>query len=362
MSSRTITRTLLVAALLSLAAAHFNFYKPMPYNPIDCNKPDCQGPCPPIWKTGRAKARNSPSNPSATWQRGQNVQIEWNRNNHEGGYYRRSLVPVKYMNSFDWHKKTAFEWGCWNQNRYFCGFKKECGTDKKGMGYRNTMTVPKTFPDGDYVFAMLWYGGLHWRRNKAHFSDYHSCAFVRIKGGELVSKHTPTFVRGTNHRKVKAGTCASTSSFIGECGGGPCDKNKVTEDVPGVFRNGKPQDVLLSNLDKNAMATVPDSALPVAPISDEKKMMEESKKEEMMDEKFVNEEQNSSSSPSGGGSTSSKPSAVEPSKSDKCAQASMGPQKPTGSWGKKGSKVYNSKLKQYRAWRKYCKPRKICSC
>eukprot|EP00171_Calliarthron_tuberculosum_P007335 IDg7335t1 len=237
MSARSFTSVLLLAAALGLAAAHYNLRSPLPYNPIDCNQPECRGPCPPIWKSGNARARNSPSNPSATWSRGEKVTIEWHRNNHEGGFYRRSLVPVKHMNNPAWHKKTAFEWGCWNQNRFYCGSKaNNCGTDKKGFAYKNSMIVPKTFPDGDYVFSMIWFGGLHWQRKRALFSDYHTCAFVRIRGGQLQNRHVPKFVRGSNHRKVKAGTCASTSSFADECGGKPCTRNSVKEDIPGVFK------------------------------------------------------------------------------------------------------------------------------
>eukprot|EP00171_Calliarthron_tuberculosum_P009507 IDg9507t1 len=124
------------------ALAHYNLKDPMPYNPIDCNAPDCRGPCPPIWKTGGGAARNSAATPSRTWRRNTHVTIEWHRNNHEGGFYRRSLVPVRHMNDYKWHKKAAFEWGCFTQNRYYCGHKPACGTDKEQYAYRNSMRVP----------------------------------------------------------------------------------------------------------------------------------------------------------------------------------------------------------------------------
>lgn len=423
--------TLLAALLITLlapAAAHYNLKYPKPYNPIDCNRPECSGPCPPIWRSGRAKARNNPSNPSATWQRGQKVNIEWHRNNHEGGYFRRSLVPVKHMFDPAWHKKTAFEWGCWNQNRYQCGKNPECGTDKKGFAYRNEMTVPTVFPDGDYVFSMLWFGGLHWRRNKALFSDYYTCAYVRIRGGQLSRSHRPSFIRGKNHRKVKPGTCASTSSFAGECGGVPCDKNDVMEDVPGIFRNGRtPPQVLLGDLDKNALTTVPDAALPTEPLASEKKAEEMSKIEEKRDAQWAKEEQQAATKPSQTPSMSSSPSmspspsmsaapmaasresgassnsaasptpSMSPSPSmsytpmpasnesgtnsraasptpeaasaksssslpAKCADMASAPQKPTGSWGPRNSRVWKQKQAQWWKWQNYCKKYKICSC
>lgn len=229
---------LLLSATFTLAYAHYNLIYPHPYNPIDCNRPDCSGPCPPVWPGQSRK-------PVATWKRGDWVQIQWNRNNHEGGFYKRSLVPVKFMHNGYYHKKTSFEWGCWAQGRYMCGKKRSCGTDNRGFAYRNWMQVPTVFPDGDYVFAMTWFGGLHWQRKKAHFSDYYTCSFVRIRGGVKKKYWKPRFVPGTSHRNVPKGKCASTSLFLHECKGQECKNNPVYISRPGVFR-GKRQPPALS--------------------------------------------------------------------------------------------------------------------
>ena len=231
--------------LFGLAHGHYNLKYPMPYNRIDCNKPDCHGPCPLLWLTGNSKARNSPDTPSAVWRRGEKVQIEWHRNNHEGGFYRRSLVPVKLMYSEYWHAKTAFNYGCFAQNMYKCGNSPECGSDKNAFAYRNVMHVPEVFPDGDYVFAMVWYGGLHWKRRRSQFSDYHTCAFVQIKGGPQIDAYRPTFTAGLHHRSdVARGKCATTSHFVGECGGLPCKHSPVVQTVPAHFRNDSKPNVL----------------------------------------------------------------------------------------------------------------------
>lgn len=367
--------TLVLLALIAMVAAHYNLKSPMAYNPVDCNRPDCSGPCPPIWTTGNGKARNTPSNPSALWKRGEVVNIEWHRNNHEGGYYRRSLVPVKHMFDAAWHKRMAFEWGCWTQNRFFCGKKDECGTDKDGFAYRNAMKVPTVYPDGDYVFAMVWFGGLHWRRQKALFSDYYTCAYVRIEGGALEKSHTPDFIVGTNHREVAPGTCRSTSAFAGECGGEPCDSNKPVEDVPGVFRNGNtPPDVLLEDLDSNAMTIVPDNSLLIETAAMEKKAEVEMVIEEKRDAQWAKEESNANAIPTPSSlpspSYSPEPKTIEvmvtvtpaPSAADKCANISSVPQKPTGAWGPRNSALWESKRVQWWKWFNYCNPRKICSC
>lgn len=242
---------LLLLSLLGPAAAHYNLKDPMPYNRIECNPPRCHGPCPPIWKSGNARARNGPNSPSRVWSRGQTVSIAWHKNNHEGGFYRRSLVPVKYMNSASWHKRTAFEWGCFTQNKFHCGRAASCGTDHKGDAYRNSVRIPNVFPDGDYVFAQVWFGGLHPNRRQAHFSDYHTCAFVRIRGGSLHGSYSPTFVPGHNFRNnVPRGKCASTSQWAGQCNRGlPCYGNRVRMGVPGAFAHGRrPPAVYLRDL------------------------------------------------------------------------------------------------------------------
>lgn len=231
---------LLVAAVFTPARAHTNFVWPTPYNWVDCNPPECPTPCPPIWTTGNAKARNWPSNPSVTWRRGSYQKVEWHRNNHEGGYFRRSLVPVDHMFDFKWHKKTAFEWGCFTQGRYKCGYNSRCGSDKNGYAYSSNVRVPEVYPDGVYVFAQAWFGGLHWRRKRAFFSDYYSCAYVRIQGGPLIRTYKPTFWAGKHHRaSVPKNTCGSTSADLNDCNGNPCHGKPLVYDVAGAFRNGK---------------------------------------------------------------------------------------------------------------------------
>lgn len=422
MAARSITAWALLATALGIAAAHYNLRYPMPYNPIDCNRPECAGPCPPIWKTGRARARNTPSRPSAYWKRGQVVNIEWHRNNHEGGYYRRSLVPVRHMFNAAWHKKTAFEWGCYTQNRFKCGHREDCGTDGHGFAYRNKMRVPNVFPDGDYVFSMVWFGGLHWRRKRALFSDYYTCAYVRIRGGALMKSHRPAFIRGRNHRNVKPGTCASTSAFARQCGGEPCENNSVIEDVPGVFRRGKsPPRVFLRDLDKNALATIPDSALPTSSDAEELRAEKQSYAEARRDARWAREakkaQMRKTKKPVHKKPVYKKPVHRKPAQKhrakkvvwrpphrrqapkkvwkkparhakkvwkrapkhqtkvwkapnrkpkqpwrNKCKGKWKAPQPPKGSWGPRRSAKYHRKRLQWWKWKNYCKPRKMCWC
>lgn len=186
--------------------------------------------------------RNTPSAPAAVWRRGERVTVQWHRNNHDGGMYRRSLVPVEKMHDRDWHESMAFDWGCWSQGRFSCpatGTLKPCGTDSGKKAYHNTMEVPTVLPDGDYVFSMVWFGGVHHHLDKAGFADYYTCAFVTIQGGELEESYTPRFAPGEDRMNGKDGTCLTASTFPRECGGTKCLQNKVTRSVPKLFQGNK---------------------------------------------------------------------------------------------------------------------------
>lgn len=345
----------------------------MPYSRVSCKGSEswCKKACPPVWKSGGSKAKNSPSNPSATWYRGQEVTVEWHKNNHEGGFYRRSLVPVKHMFSTSWHEKTAFDFGCWTQGSFQCGKAKACGTDKKGRAYRNKMTVPKVVPNGDYVFAMVWYGGLDYKRSKAMFSDYTSCAYVRIRDGPLEMSHKPIFQAGANKPKgVPAGTCESTSSFVLQCGGGPCNGKKPFTGKPGEFKNGgSPPNVLLSQYDRNAMANV--SPKESSKIDEMKALAEESEDmkedenmvraeemEKMKTKKYEggrNQQKNDSQVQESNNSNrnASKKSSNKNKQSPLCR--GNGPRKTRGSWGRRNSRKWKRMRRMHLARLNFCR-------
>lgn len=289
-----ILKTVSLLALIAMAAGHFNLISPAPYNVIDCNPPDCPGPCPPIWKSGSNKFRNTPATPSGVWKRGERVTIDWLRNSHRGGFYRRSLVPVQHMNNRYWHKKTAFEWGCFTQGQYICGKGKPgCGTDKDGFAYKNQMTVPKVFPDGDYVFSMVWYGGVHFTGKHGYFPNFYTCAYVRIKGGPLAAGYQPKFTRGRNQHypHVPPGKCSTSKRFISECDGRACMSTPVWFGVPGSFEKGKkPKMIYLKDLNKSLMPT--EKVMKTIKMTDEKqKHKDDAAKDMRTDKKLMKEEE-----------------------------------------------------------------------
>lgn len=47
--------------------------------------------------------------------------------------------------------------------------------------------MPGIYGDGDYVLGHVWYGGIHFPlKEERNFSDFWSCAYVRIRGGKKV--------------------------------------------------------------------------------------------------------------------------------------------------------------------------------
>ncbi len=178
---------------------------------------------------------------------------------HDGGMYRRSLVPVEHMHNRDWHESMAFDWGCWSQGRFSCpatGTLQPCGDDDGKKAYQNTMEVPGVLPDGDYVFSMVWFGGVHHHLDKAGFADYYTCAFVRIEGGTMEESYTPRFTPGQDRMNGKDGTCLTASTFPRECNGAKCTQNKVSRTLPKPFKDGRtPAPLLRSTIDAASTAS-----------------------------------------------------------------------------------------------------------
>lgn len=166
----------------------------------------------------------------------------------------------------DWHKKTAFDFGCWSQGSFNCGRNERlCGGDKKGRAYKNKVTIPSVFPDGDYVFAQVWYGGLQWQAEAPKYADYYSCSFVEIRGGKpITSSHTASFQPNPKAKSkflehIPKTQCGTGSIRVNECDGEACEQKPVIGAVPEEFQNNRRPTVLASIFGKHtdgAVATV----------------------------------------------------------------------------------------------------------
>lgn len=198
----------------------------------------CPGPCPNVGLDGET----SPSRPAAVWARGGRYSVTYARNNHEGGFIRWALVPVALMHNKWAHHQAAFMHSCWVSDRHTCEGaverERDCAVDKQNSAFRQTVTVPDVYPDGDYVLSWVWYGGGLY----GQFGDYYDCSFIRISGGNKVAEaYQATFQPGINTTIPASAGCLASVDRIGACPyearGLQC--GQAEERLPRGFRGGR---------------------------------------------------------------------------------------------------------------------------
>ena len=199
---------------------------------------------------------NTQETPARIWRRGQTVTIKWARNNHNNGLMRFAIVPVAKMMDRSWHKKLAIYDGCWAQGAFSCR-GRQCGADMAGIAFKREIEIPSIYPDGDYVFAMVWYGGAHLPlKKRTFFSDYFSCSFIRIEGGiEVGGSYQPFFSTGNTFNRMRGrieGTCFSAVDEPGICPKRGC-KGPAKWIVPRRFKDGKMPDPISVDTVREAM-------------------------------------------------------------------------------------------------------------
>lgn len=115
-----------------------------PHAPND----NCPGPC---FKESsflyNRRARNE-----TTFRRGQQTEIVWTRNNHQGGFIRLSLVPADQRMDKTAHDKNAFWFGCFTMGERSCNSRATCGTDGKNRALGATVEIPKCLPGKSFYF------------------------------------------------------------------------------------------------------------------------------------------------------------------------------------------------------------------
>lgn len=212
------------------------------YSTFNCDSLECGLACPPYFPDS---ANNTPSSPEATWSRGQRVNVTWARNNHHGGFISFMLVPMdsslSTLMDTALHDSLAFNHGCWEQGNFICAPGHFCGSSTSGRAFSRIVNVPSVYPDGIYIFSIVWYGGLHFERKYGHFPDYRSCAFIRIQGGNpTVKKFQPFFDPGKNERKVQGDWCESAAAAPGVCPYTGCrgPQYPMFTGKPLIFANG----------------------------------------------------------------------------------------------------------------------------
>lgn len=254
---------LVLTTVLPSCTAHTNFLKPLPYNyaynqgvfPDGCAEADQCLACPKK-KYYEEENMNSEEEPAETWTRGQNVTVSWARNNHAGGIIRISFVRPDQMWDKDIQEKHAFYYGCWEQNYHECQ-EANCGRDKNGTAWKRQLTVPDHVPDGVFVMALTWFGGLEVTGQTSRHPDYNSCSYIRISGGSPVAESfQPYFSNELPFRNVDAeGKCNTAFDKPGRClQKMECEGLQPEFQFPAQFKNGaKPLPVLSSWLEDTSV-------------------------------------------------------------------------------------------------------------
>lgn len=220
----------------------------------------CPGPCDTRTFYDNADI-DGPRMPAAIWRRGENVTIRYQRNNHgPGGFVRLSIVPIDQMLSKRVHERNAFHYSCWGGG-FVAAKPEDIGRDKFGfsltgsdgrepssrIGYYTTnATIPLVIPDGRYALGWAWYGGiggsLGWNKPEKPFpnglfSDYWSCSFIQIRGGERIQRsYRPVFQ--SNLEEFWGDSCWSAQDAPGGCKYEPCRKPRGSFQRPRPFKNG----------------------------------------------------------------------------------------------------------------------------
>lgn len=207
------------------------------------------------WCKGCLSCRNveesklSLLNIDKTWKRGEIVEIKWVKNNHNGGFVRLSIVPLERIYDSVAHRKFAFYYGCWEQGLFLCGKHPKCGSDTRGMAFQRNVSVPNVIPDGVYVFAFMWFGGIHYERKHGRFAHFTSCSIIKVKGGlPLQKKYKKLFQPGNVGKFESNGLCLTSTAIEGQCLKG-CTQVSSFYSIPGLFKptKGKPKDLYIDS-------------------------------------------------------------------------------------------------------------------
>lgn len=180
----------------------------------------------------------------------QQVEIRWAKSNHEGGSIRIGIVTVAQMFNYTVHDMFTIHYGCFAWGRYpfrhlFTGqavcHGNWCVSDTTNRGCRiPEFTIPTFFPEGVYVLAGMWYGGIDCEsRSHDRFSDYNSCVFSRINGGPSADSHQPFFSPVNNDKCTTnaPGGCLTSSDRTIDCETS-CDGTPAVVTLSQLFQNG----------------------------------------------------------------------------------------------------------------------------
>ncbi|TMW61431.1 hypothetical protein Poli38472_012622 [Pythium oligandrum] len=191
MKSAACLAVLASSAMVAQVAAHGYMSIPTPRSKDTFSDMENKGAC----------DRSQPGKVTE-FKAGEEITVEWTRNNHLGGFIRYSMVPRNQANKAAFDKGTFF-YTCRETN---CTLKqckdKWCGDDAGSKDHQIKCSSKVKLPDyleaGDYVLQWTWhsagssYGNVGWNTG-----NYKTCADIRLTTSGTGSKpKCPPFVGG----------------------------------------------------------------------------------------------------------------------------------------------------------------------
>lgn len=243
MLTGSLLKFVTLATISTIAMAHSRLSSPVPRDPNAITGGSS------YVLTVNCEYVAGPHTSKATYQRGQQIDINWARNNHVGGFIRLSVVPLASSDQkgiFDIEDNIeqlhCHESGCGSGDPL--NYPGMLGGDPPGKNqpFQNMctkkFTIPAHLPDGSYTLQWLWYGaGAHYGNPFQMEGDYKSCHDFTVSGGAPVkAKPTgtcPVYKGGDIHQKgdkciylyeTKPETCTvspntDNGDILWDCGG-----------------------------------------------------------------------------------------------------------------------------------------------
>lgn len=180
-----------------------------------CRGPNCLGPC---------DRKSSSARSPITVARGADLNIQWPRNNHAGGFIRFAWAPTSQSDShsqFDNNVQVIYcheVGGCKPDDPRSPNGGDSAPKDGSRQPCQVTFKVPPHLTDGLWTLQWAWYGGAY------SLGDYYSCVDYKISGGSSGSKPAAVF-RGGDYSYPGQQKCKFfNTDRLHQCVNEPCNK------------------------------------------------------------------------------------------------------------------------------------------
>ncbi|KAI9137495.1 hypothetical protein BKA69DRAFT_1097684 [Paraphysoderma sedebokerense] len=166
---------------------------------------------------GPKQGNPPPKDSVKVYKRGEQIRVEWPRNNHTGGFVRLSLASYEKTDNQQSFNENIFHLSCYESH---C--RADLLSDPEGLdsnpanGSKNPCFtyahIPSWLQDGAYSLQWVWYGG------GQALGEYYSCSDLYIEGGPTEPKSKPIFTGGDPFT-TESGQCRyfNNANNLGVC-------------------------------------------------------------------------------------------------------------------------------------------------